>query len=324
MGYLGDAAQGLLPLSLVLKVLALNVPFLLSFLLPLGFFFGIILGLGRLYADSEMTVLLTSGYGLAQLYRTLLPVIVLFMLLTGLLNFYWAPQTMFRLTQTLAEAEQDLLTRLVVPGRFQSTEDGEYVIYIETMDEHQTAHGVFIAEQSDQGANVITSQTGSQWTDPKTAARYIVLNQGERYFGTPGQADYQTLYFEKYGVRLSQGEAEYRVRERVLSTTALLQQQTPKALAEWQWRVCLTLSVAVLALLAAQLAELKPRQGKYANALPAILVMIVYINLLIFAKGWVEEGTRISSMGLYAVVALGFLTAFLGYAKKIRLWARRA
>ncbi len=66
----------------------------------------------------------------------------LVMLFTGLLNFYWAPHYMHQLTRVLAQAEQDLLTRLIVPGRFTATPNGEYVIYIQAFDPNtQDAQG---------------------------------------------------------------------------------------------------------------------------------------------------------------------------------------
>ena len=162
--YLADAAQGLLSLRLVFYVLLLNIPYLASFLLPLSFFFGIILGLGRLYADSEMSALRACGYGMLELSRTLMIPTALVMLLTGLLNFYWAPHYMHQLTQVLAQAEQDLLARLIMPGRFQSTPDGRYVIYIQAFDPNtQKAQGIFIAQQKadpqSEGSNIVTSHT---------------------------------------------------------------------------------------------------------------------------------------------------------------------
>lgn len=321
--YLADAAQGLLSLGLVLYVLILNIPFLASFLLPLSFFFGIVLGLGRLYADSEMTALRACGYGRVELFKTLLLPAGFIMLLTGLLNFYWAPNYMHQLTKTLAQAEHDLLARMILPGRFQATPDGQYVIYIENFDtDKQEAKGVFIAEQKklSKGANIITSQTAKQWTDPETNSNYIVLNNGERYFGIPGQADYQQMTFDEYGVRLMEKEVEYNMRERVQTTQTLRETNTLKSAAELQWRLSLTLSVLVMMILALMLSELKPRQGKYANALPAILIIILYTNFLILAKGWVEDGKISTSIGMYWVVALGLLLGLAWFAKRTRLW----
>jgi lipopolysaccharide export system permease protein len=327
VGYLADAAQGLLSLRLVLYVLILNIPFLASFLLPLSFFFGIVLGLGRLYADSEMTALRACGYGRIELLKTLLIPIGLVMLLTGILNFYWAPHYMHQLTKVLAQAEQDLLARMIIPGRFQTTPDGRYVIYIEDFDpDTQQAEGVFIAEQKSitEGVNVITSQKAKLWTDPSTDSDYIVLNKGERYSGRPGQTNYQQIGFDEYGVRVMQKEPEYSMRERVQSTESLLANNTPKSQAELQWRLSLTLSVLVMAILALLLAELKPRQGKYANALPAILVIILYTNFLILAKGWVEDGKVSSALGMYWVVALGLILGSAWFLQRTRLWHKKS
>ncbi|HLF66339.1 MAG TPA: LPS export ABC transporter permease LptF [Gammaproteobacteria bacterium] len=320
VGYLSDAAQGVLPLRLVLYVLVLNIPFLTSFLLPLAFFFGILLGLGRLYADSEMTALLASGYGPVQLLRSLLPLIALVVLITGALNFSWAPQTMHELIHTLAKAEQDLLTRLVLPGRFQKTQGGEYVIYVQAFDpETKQAQGVFIMQQKgiEQESHVVTSKTGYQWTDPVTQSRYIVLEEGDRYFGTPGAADFQQMSFDRYGVHIAQAKEEFKVRERAQTTQGLWRSAEPKARSELQWRACLSLSVVVLAIWAMLLAQIKPRQGKYANALPAILVMILYINLLILAKGWVADGYF---GAMYGVVLAGLIAGIIGFARRIHTW----
>lgn len=327
--YLADAAQGLLSLRLVFYVLLLNIPYLASFLLPLSFFFGIILGLGRLYADSEMSALRACGYGMLELSRTLMIPTALVMLLTGLLNFYWAPHYMHQMTQVLAQAEQDLLARLIMPGRFQSTPDGRYVIYIQAFDPNtQKAQGIFIAQQKadpqSEGSNIVTSHTGYQWTDEKSKINYIVLEDGHRYFGTPGQAQQQSMHFAEYGVRLMQGDVEYHVRERLLSTDELLKSNQPKARAELQWRFSLTGSVLIMALLAMLLSQLNPRQGKYAKALPAILVIIVYINLLILAKGWVEDKKGLIWMGMYWVVAIGLLfsLAWLSVRTRIFNWKK--
>lgn len=323
VGYLADAAAGLLSLRLVLYVLMLNIPFLASFLLPLSFFFGVVLGLGRLYADSEMTALRACGYGRVELLKTLLLPVGFIMILTGLLNFYWAPHYMQQLTKALAQAEQDLLTRMILPGRFQATPDGRYVIYIEDFDtKTEQTKGVFIAEQKaiSLGINVITSQEAKQWTDPNTHSNYIILTNGERYAGKPGRLNYEHMAFDEYGVRVMQKEPKYYMRERVQSTESLRQNNTPKSHAELQWRLSLTLSVLVMAILALLLSELKPRQGKYANALPAILVIILYTNFLILAKGWVEDGKINTGIGMYWVVALGLLLAMTWFLQRTRLW----
>ena len=59
--FLAQAVDALLSPSMLLKLIVLKVGIALEVLLPVSLYFGVILGLGRLYADSEMKALLASG-----------------------------------------------------------------------------------------------------------------------------------------------------------------------------------------------------------------------------------------------------------------------
>ncbi len=100
-----------------------------------------------------------------------------------------------------------------------------------------------IAQQQKQndeaGTNILTSRSARLWTDEHTKENYIVLENGERYFGEPGQANYQQMSFDRYGARFVTKEAEYNTRERLLATGELRQKNTPKSRAELQWRYSL-------------------------------------------------------------------------------------
>ena len=59
--YMAEAAQGRLAGEVLLLIMAYRLPSFLELILPLGIFVGILLAYGRLYLDSEMTVLSASG-----------------------------------------------------------------------------------------------------------------------------------------------------------------------------------------------------------------------------------------------------------------------
>ena len=86
--------------------------------------------------------------------------------------------------------------------------------------------------------------------------------------------------------------------------------RNPAAAAELQWRFALPISVLMLALLAIPLSHVRPRQGRYSHILPAILIYIVYMNLLFIARNWVERnGARSVSLacgGCMAHVAVSW------------------
>jgi lipopolysaccharide export system permease protein len=314
--YLADAAQGEIAATLVLKIVAMNLPTLLGLLLPLGLFFGIMLTLSRLYADSEMTALFACGMPYKVLLKALAGPAFLATILTGIFNLWLGPHYLYEMSRTLAEAESDLISRAIQPGRFQSSDDGKYVLYIDSLSKDgKQAFDVFVAEQ-ESGDNenfhlgVIASASGKQWRDPKSGDDYILLEKGYRYQGIPGMAKYQLMSFKEYGLRVLQREAKIRVKEGAMSSQALFGSQDRDEQAELQWRLAITISALVLALFALVISRVKPRQGKYAKALPGILIAIIYINLLIFARGFFEETESMPAwIGLYWVPCVGLIIA---------------
>lgn len=318
--YLADAAQGEIAATLVLKIVAMNLPTLLGLLLPLGLFFGIMLAMSRLYADSEMTALFACGMPYQVLLKALAGPALVVTLLAGMFNLWLGPHYLYEMSRTLAEAESDLISRAIAPGRFQTSDDGKYVLYIDSLsDDGKEAHDVFVAEQEmDDGETfhlgVIASASGKQWRDPESGDDYIVLEKGYRYQGIPGKAKYQLMSFKEYGLRILQREAKIRVKEGAMPTQDLFNTDDRDEQAELQWRIAISLSALILALFALVIARVQPRQGKYAKALPGILVAITYINVLIFARGFYEETPSMPLwIGLYwvPVLSLGLGLAML-------------
>ena len=66
------------------KILLLNLPHIVVITVPMGLLFGILLAIGRLSADSELTAMRAAGVSLTYLYR---PILALSLLLTAL-NVY--------------------------------------------------------------------------------------------------------------------------------------------------------------------------------------------------------------------------------------------
>lgn len=315
--YLADAAQGEISAALVLKVVAMHLPTLLGLLLPLGLFLGVMLALSRFYAESELTALFACGLSYKQLVHALIAPMIVMTVLSGLINLWLAPHYMYEVARTLAQAQADLMSRAITPGRFQSSDDGKYVLYIDSMSEDgKRAHDVFIAEQEPgvgEGFHlgVIASSTGYEWHDPESGEEYIVLKEGYRYQGLPGDALYQLMSFKEYGLKILQRQAKFSVKERAISTLDLWGSDSRDEQAELQWRICITISPFILALLAIVVSRVKPRQGKYAKAFPGIVIAIVYINALIFARGLYEDSMIPAWLGVYWVPILGLIIGCL-------------
>ncbi len=101
----------------------------------------------------------------------------------------------------------------------------------------------------------------------------------------------------------------------------------PNAAAELQWRLSIPLSALLLALLALPLSSVSPRQGRYSQVFPAILIYVIYVNLLFVARNWVEQKTVPVSVGIWWVhgVFLLLVGIFIFFRGKIfKKWIKRA
>jgi lipopolysaccharide export system permease protein len=70
----------------------------------------------------------------------------------------------------------------------------------------------------------------------------------------------------------------------------------------------------VLTFLAVPLSRLRPREGRYARFLQAVLIYFVYSTILSAAKVWIARGTVPEQLGLWwvhiVVIAISMLYIF--------------
>ncbi|QKE62315.1 LPS export ABC transporter permease LptF [Aquipseudomonas campi] len=320
--YLAQAAQGLLDPGVLFMIMGFRLPGFLQLILPLGLFLGILLAYGRLYLDSEMTVLSATGMSNKRLLTYTMAPAALVALLTGWLSLGLAPQGVTEVTRILNQ--QDALTEFdtLVPGRFQAMKDGSRVTYTESLSaDRAQLSGVFISEKrfsrdqaeknKERGITVLVAEKGRQVIQAD-GSRYLILENGYRYDGNPGQADYRAIQYETYGVLLPKPSVSNEISEReAIPTRELLGSDNPRYQAELQWRLSIPLLVFVVTLLAVPLARVNPRQGRFLKLLPAILLYMAYLALLIGARGQLDKGKIPQDLGLWWVHGL-FLLIGLG------------
>ena len=318
--YLAQAAQGVLDPAVLLMIMGYRIPGFLQLILPLGLFLGILLAYGRLYLDSEMTVLSATGMSEQRLLSYTLVPAALVALLCAWLSFVLTPQGVQNVAQILNA--QDALTEFdtLVPGRFQSMRDGSRVTYTQELSsDRDELHGVFISEKRDErrsadkesAITVLVAQTGRQEIQ-EDGSRYLILHNGYRYDGTPGEADYRVIHYDTYGVLLPKPSVEVKVGEReTMTTDALLGNDDPKIQSELQWRLSFPILVLIVTLIAVPLARVNPRQGRFLKLLPAILLYMAYLSLLVAARSALDKGKIPIELGLWPVHALFLLIGLL-------------
>lgn len=331
--YLAQAAQGMLDPGVLLMIMAYRIPGFLQLILPLGLFLGILLAYGRMYLDSEMTVLSATGMSQQRLFAYSLAPATLVALLVGWLSLGLAPQGVEHVARILNQ--QSAMTELdtLVPGRFQSMRSGSRVTYAEELSEDRGAlAGVFISEtqlssqgDKERGISVLVAESGRQEIQAD-GSRYLILENGYRYDGNPGQADYRAIKYDTYGVLLPKPEVDADVTDReAMPTRELIGNDQPRLQSELQWRLSIPVLVFVVTLLAVPLSRVNPRQGRFLKLLPAILLYMAYLALLIGARGALDKEQIPAALGLWWVHGLFVLIGLLLlYWEPLRLrWAAR-
>lgn len=330
--YLGDAAAGRIQAEVLFSLLIFRLPGFLELILPMSLFAGILLSFGRMYVDSEMTVLRAAGVGNMRLVAMcLVPALMMFAVVASFstaLSPWGTAQQQQILEQQRSRPEIDMLSA----GRFYKRYSTgiERVTYAEKLvDDRTRLENVFLAEfplnNASSTPNLVTAATGHRAQD-ENGVQYLELTNGYRYEGQPGRADYHLVAFESYRVRVAENPVQAAEEIRGLSTPALFGRNDLAAVAERHWRVSLPFMCLIAILLAVPLSRVEPRQGRFVKLLPGILLFLGYMVLLIAARQSIEKGNLSPAIGTWPVhlvfAAIGTVLLF-GEELRVRRAAAR-
>ena len=327
--YLAQAASGGISADVLFTLMGYRMPGFLELILPLGLFIGILLAYGRMYLESEMTVLFACGVSERRLVMLTMGTSLIVMFLVGAMSLVISPWGMQNVEKIFRDQSKLTEFEMLAPGRFQALKTGQRVTYTEALsDDKKELQGVFISEKTkDEQLLILTpAETGTQYVDPKTGSRFLVLHNGKRYQGMPGELEFNVIEFESYGLKISEPPAEQRGRkDESIDTIELWNSTNPKYVALMQWRISIPLLVPIVTLLAISLSRVNPRQGRFFHLFPAMLIYITYLGLLIVARNSLGKDRIPSWLGLWWVHALFFSIALglLGKGAIMRRWRSR-
>lgn len=317
---LAEATRGEVPARIIFMLLGLQTVKMLGLMLPLTLFIGILLTLGRWYRDSEMTVLAACGVGLLHFVRPTLLLATGFALVVALFSFYLAPISASLILKLKSEASSRYEVGGILPGVFNEVRYGKGSYYVENIDRN-TANlsNIFVSTEQVDREGVLVAESGYQQTDTETGDQLLVLRNGTRYEGVPGQADYRIMQFETYMLRLEPAPVrDPQIRFEALTTFQLLDKNNaihvrgaatvPRwyhgAAAEWHARLSKPVMLFLLTLLALVFSYTHPRRSRYGGLFVAVLVYFLYTNLLGVGDAMLKQGRVPAALGLWWVHGL--------------------
>ena len=156
---LGAAVDGDIPTNLVLSLLGLGIPEMAQLILPLSLFLGLLMTLGKLYTESEITVMHACGLSKAVLIKAAM-ILALFTGAVAAVNVMWAGPWSSRHQDAEAKANPGMAA--LAQGQFQQASDGNAVMFIESVNGTRF-HDVFLAQLRPKGNARPSTRWGAAW-----------------------------------------------------------------------------------------------------------------------------------------------------------------
>jgi lipopolysaccharide export system permease protein len=289
--YLVQANSGLLVAGEVLQLTFLRSMVSLEVLLPLSFYFAIMIGMGRLYSDSEIYAMRSSGISEHRLMRPVLVLALALALVTGFFSVVVRPWAYASSYSILAEAAATSEIDRIQPARFYHFKDSDHTVFIEHISRKDgSINGVFIRSRKGRDLQLITSTNGKLEYEARPDFIRLTLFDAQLFKKV---ADAPDLFAQlgAFSMWLPAGEAKpVGYKTKASPTRELVHAVSGPDRAELQWRLSTPGSALLLALLAIPLSRGRPRQGRYARVFLALAFYAIYFNLLDVNRTWVEQG----------------------------------
>jgi len=307
---LGQAAVGKVLSEGVVALLAFSALNYLPILLSLTLFITVLMTLSRSYRASEMVIWFSSGLSLLAWIRPVLLFAAPLVAVVAALSLFLSPWAVGKAEEYRHQMNvRDEVSR-VAPGVFLEAPSADRVFFVEEIAGDQTnVQNVFIAQMKEGRLGITVSRRGYREI-AGNGDRMVVLLDGRRYEGVPGNLDFKVMNFERYAMQVETRETQAEeTSTKAMSTFGLILAPSNPHQAELLWRIGLPIAAFVLALLAIPLSFVNPRASRSVNLLFALFAYMVYANVLSIVQAWVSQGRVSFNVGWWVVHAgmLGML-----------------
>lgn len=286
---LEKAIEGQVSNETLIKILGLKTLVASVEFLPAALFMAVLMVLGRMYRDQEMSAIASAGGGSAIIYRAVFLLVVPLSAIAAVLSLYSAPWAEEKMEHMISQDEQSADIRGIAEGKFSEYSQGDLVFYVESIDNDRIMHKVFVQQRKHGSLSIINAPQAVVRDLP--GGRYLVFQKGERIEGRPGNLNFIKEQYGQYGVRIDEKSTAARYNRGAIQTSKLWTSTVSQDQAELQRRLSIPLGMLLLTFLAVPLAQVSPRGGVYGNMLIGFLIYFSYGNLLRTTEAWIVKGS---------------------------------
>lgn len=302
------------PLSSALQVLLYTLPVAFTYTIPMGVLVGILIGLSRLAADSEITAMRATGMGIWNFVR-ILSLFVAGAWGLALLNSLWlAPAAQASLTALQDRLKTSQASFEVQPRVFYEGFPKAVLYVQDVVNAQRTAvwKGVFLADLSNPSSPRITlAREGLLISESPTSLRLHLSSGSTHEINPKSVEDYQISTFQETDIPIELPSAEAGASKGqpplgATPTKALWQQsRTNTAInsrtsgIEFHRRLALPSACLVLALVGIPLGLSAKKGGKSSGFVLTIVLVFVYYSLSLIGVSLAKEGRLPVALGAW-------------------------
>jgi lipopolysaccharide export system permease protein len=311
---LQKVANGSIQPSVMFEVLGLQMVDLLSTLLPMSVFLGALTALGRMYRESEMHVLASSGMGPRGLLRPVTLLAVIATILVGFVSLWLGPLSARTADTVIAAANKSVIAAGLDAGRFTELPGKGGIIFVDTLSRDGTVLGkTFIATDRVDSDNqpqvrVVNAKSGRMYQESDGVNRFLALFDGWQFEIPLGTDNWRRMKYERNDLSLSNisDDDDDTDPAHESTTTDLFKKPTADGLGELVSRFAAPISTLVLMMIVLPMSRQAPRDARYGRLLIAVLTYFLYVIWQLIARAQIIKGHLHTSLPVWVLHVIVF------------------
>ena len=281
VGYFEQAAEGNIDPGIILSVIALRFPDFITLLIPLSFFLGLLITIGRLNSEGEIHGYFSAGLSKFNLIKFLLPQAFIYFFITLVLSLYIAPYTKNLSKELLVIDSFEEQIDAIQSDEIVSLDDGGF-LYVQTADEG-LLKGVKLFQVDEDNSFIVISD--ELLTTEKDKTIELNLKNGSFYGGLFSETSKIISNFNNFNFEIDKNMSQ----SNDLSLTKLFDYSLASDQATFQWNISIPITILILLLYGIYISSSKPREGKFSFMLPGMLIYVSYLSLLILGREFISD-----------------------------------
>jgi lipopolysaccharide export system permease protein len=298
----------------IAKLISFLLPAFMLFTIPIALLIAILIAMGRLSADNEITVLKASGVSLTQIYYPVAIASLITFVITIFVGYFLVPQSNFatkRLLFTIAQQNASIgIKEKVFNADFKGI-----LLYAETIPpKGDFMENVMISDNRIRGEqNTILAKKAYLFADADSMTVMLRLENGSIHSVSSDFKNYRKIDFKIYDINLDLSSAISGISENSKTSVEMtmgellekmrkpgLDEAAIRELAiEVHKKFSIPLSCILFGLLALPLGIKSHRAVKSRGVAIAIIVVSIYYLLRIGGEAFVETGYLSPEVGVW-------------------------